>query len=211
MLNILKSLLKKILRSLFNRLFRTVNWFKFSIKQFFRFILPNFRIIITKRIIYSEMPVCNQKLLVTGLGKVEIGAKCTFGYKLGGRYFNGLVELQPIFPDSKIIIGNDIFTNNNLFISAGNLIKIGDDTLIGQGVTIIDMEAHGIDPTKRRQIGEIGKVIIGRNVWLGNNVTILKNSEIGDNTIVAAGAVVAGKFPTNTIIGGVPAKVIREI
>lgn len=54
-------------------------------------------------------------------------------------------------------------------------------------------------------------MIIGKNVWIGNNVTILKNSEVGDNTIIAAGAVVSGKFPANVIIGGVPAKTIKVL
>lgn len=75
----------------------------------------------------------------------------------------------------------------------------------------MDHEAHGVHPTERRKLGEIGKVIIGKNCWLGNNVTILKNSEIGENTIVATGAVVAGKFPANVIIGGVPAKIIKTL
>ena len=96
-------------------------------------------------------------------------------------------------------------------LCSANYIIIGDNTLIGQSVTILDHEAHGVAPDKRRQLGEIGKVIIGKNVWLGNNVIILKNSEIGDNTIVAAGAVVLGKFHANVIIGGVPAKIIKNL
>lgn len=102
-------------------------------------------------------------------------------------------------------------TNNNIFICAANYIDIGDDTLIGQYVTVMDHEAHGIDPEKRRLIGQIGTVKIKKNVWIGNNVTILKNSEIEENTIIAAGAVVSGKFPKNVIIGGIPAKVIKGI
>ena len=75
----------------------------------------------------------------------------------------------------------------------------------------MDFEAHGIKASERRELGEIGKVSIGKNVWIGNNVTILKNTEIGENTIVAAGAVVSGTFPSNVIIGGVPAKIIRKL
>jgi len=159
----------------------------------------------------GSQPVCNQKTMITGCGIVEIGNQCTFGYKPGGFHRHGCIEFQPRTHDSIIKIGNNINTNNNIFVCSSNYIEIGDNTLIGQYVTIMDFEAHGIAPDKRRQLGEIGKIIIGRNVWLGNNVTILKNSEIGDNTIVAAGAVVSGKFPTNVIIGGVPAKVIKSL
>ena len=50
---------------------------------------------------------------------------------------------------------------------------------------------------------------IGGNVWIGNNVIILKNSSIGDNSIIAAGAVVSGSFHANVVIGGVPAITIK--
>ena len=65
----------------------------------------------------------------------------------------------------------------------------------------MDFEAHGKQPDKRLEMGETGSIIIGRNVWIENNVTILKNSEIGENTIVATGAVVSGKFGANLIVG----------
>jgi acetyltransferase-like isoleucine patch superfamily enzyme len=159
----------------------------------------------------DKYPICEQKTLITGLGVVEIGSNCTFGYKLGGFHRGGSIEIQPRYKGSKIKIGNNVTTNNNLFFCAANYIEIGDDSLIGQNVCIMDHEAHGIDPAKRRQLGEIGSVVIGQNVWLGNNVSILKNSEIGDNTIVATGAVVSGKFPANVIIGGVPAKIIKGL
>jgi acetyltransferase-like isoleucine patch superfamily enzyme len=76
---------------------------------------------------------------------------------------------------------------------------------------MMDFEAHGIEPENRRTLGQIGKVIIGRNVWIGNNVTILKNSRIGDNSIIATGAVVSGAFPNNAILGGIPAKILKDI
>lgn len=94
---------------------------------------------------------------------------------------------------------------------AAKYIEIGDNTRIGQNVTIMDHEAHGLDPLNRAKIGEIGEVILGKNVWVGNNVIILKDTVIGENTIVAAGAVVKGTFPKNVIIGGIPAKVIKTL
>ncbi len=180
-------------------------------KRLFNFILPNISILIRKRVYYKKYPVCNQKTLLTGTGKITIGKNCVFGYKPGGFFRGGSVELQSRFSRSEIEIGDSTATNNNVFICAANRVEIGAETLIGQNVCIMDFDAHGIDPNKRKKIGEIGVVVIGRNVWIGNNVIILKNSFIGDNSVVAAGAVVTGEFPPNTIIGGVPAKVIKNL
>ena len=201
----------RLIYGLYYRIFHPAKWIGIYRKRIFKFIIPNLSKIIKKKVKFTNYPICNQKLLVTGLGRVQIGANCTFGYKLGGNFYRGLIEIQPRYQESKIIIGSNIFTNNNVMFCAANFIEIGDDTLIGQGVTIMDYEAHSIDPLKRRELGKIGKVMIGKNVWIGNNVTILKNTEIGENTIIAAGAVVSGRFPANIIIGGVPAKVIKSL
>ncbi len=181
------------------------------LKPFLNFWFPNLRFFIQKRIKHKGKVICNQKTLFTGLGTIHIGKNCVFGYKLGGFFRGGSVELQPRYKNAIIKIGDNIATNNNIFLCAANYIEIGSDTLIGQNVTIMDFEAHGIDPKKRKEVGDIGKVILGKNIWIGNNVTILKNTTIGDNTIIAAGAVVKGDFPSNVIIGGVPAKVIKKL
>ncbi len=177
----------------------------------FFFIIPNLSCIISGRLIKQGWPSIDQKTFVTGEGLVEIGKACSFGYKPGGFHRGGSIELQARYHVAFIKIGENVATNNNVFICAAGYIEIGDDTLIGQYVTIMDFEAHGTAPDKRRQIGEVGKIIIGKNVWIGNNVVILKNSEIGNNTIIAAGAVVSGKFPENVIIAGVPAKIIKSL
>lgn len=160
---------------------------------------------------YISIPIFQQKTIISGKGTVKIGEKCGFGYKTGGFWRNGSIEIQPRYKEAQIIIGNYVHTNNNIFICSLNKIIIGKNTRIGQNVTIMDFEAHNTDPLLRSKIGEIGYVDIGDNVWIGNNVTILKNSSIGENTIIATGAVVRGDFPANKIIGGIPAKVIKSI
>jgi len=173
---------------------------------------PNYYAIYKKRIsLKLRAPLCNQYTIVSGKGKLIIGGGCEFGFKLGGRFRYGSIEIQPRYKNAVVIIEDRVSTNNNLFICAAKYIEIGQSTVIGEAVTIMDHEAHGIAPDLRRQIGEIGEVKIGKNVWIGNNVIILKNSFIGDNTIIAAGAVVSGTFPSDVIIGGIPAKVIRNI
>lgn len=173
------------------------------------FTLPN----LFTRAKYScqTLPNCNQRTEITGIGKVIIGANCIFGTKLGGFWRKGNIEFQVRYKNAEIIIGDKVATNNNIFLCAANKISIGNNTLIGQGVVMMDFEAHGMAINERNKLGEIGVVEIGKNVWVGNNVTILKNSKIGDNTIVAAGAVVSGSFPENVIIGGIPAKIIKKL
>lgn len=180
-------------------------------KQLFYFILPNLSFLCSGRLNKESLPKCDQKTFLTGPGTIKIGKNCSFGYKPGGFHRGGSVELQTRHNHAIIKIGNNVSTNNNIFLCAADYIEIGDDTLIGQYVTIMDFESHGTEPEKRRQIGEVGKIIIADNVWIGNNVVILKNSEIGNNTIIAAGAIVSGKFPADVIIGGIPAKIIKSI
>ena len=186
-------------------------WCRFYNLTFY-FFIPNLRVILGRRIKFSyNIPSFDQITLFNGQGVVEIGKNCSFGFKRGGFHRGGSIELQARYKNSKIKLGNRIATNNNVFMCAANYIEVGDEVFIGQNVCLMDFEAHGVMPNKRREIGEIGQVIVGNNVWIGNSVTILKNSEIGENSIVAAHAVVNGKFPNNVIIGGVPAKIIKKI
>jgi acetyltransferase-like isoleucine patch superfamily enzyme len=153
-----------------------------------------------------------QKMIISGSGSLKIGEDCFFGYKKGGYFYKGACELQPRYKNSKIIIGKNVRTNNNLFICCADEVSIGDDTLIGEGVMIIDHDAHGIKPSERRNnIGKISSVILGKNVWIGSRVTILRGTKIGDNSVIGAGSIVKGEFPDNAIIAGSPAKVIKKI
>lgn len=169
------------------------------------------KLLLKQVIVKDNAPICNQKTFFTGLGKIQINKQCKFGYKQGGFFRGGSIEFQARYKDAEILIGEGVSTNNNIFVCAANYISIGDKTLIGQNVTIMDHEAHGIAPGERNKLGTVGTVRIGNNVWIGNNVTVLKNSEIGENSIIATGAVVSGLFPSNVIIGGVPAKIIKNI
>ena len=177
----------------------------------FKYYLCNLNNLFLKKIRWEKTPFINQRLIIEGSGMVEIGKKCVFGYRYGGRYRYGCIELQSRHKNSLIKFGSDISTNNNLFISCSNHVEIGSNTLIGERVTIFDYEAHSVLPDKRRTVGEFGKVIIGENVWIGSNVIILKNTFIGDNSVIAAGSIVNGDFPENVIIGGIPARVIKNI
>lgn len=152
-------------------------------------------------------------VLVEGLGKVSVAAGVEFGFQSDLNFWNSHIFLNPKNADSSISIGeNTIVCNNFSAVSEGPGIQIGANVLIGSSVCIYDSDFHEIDPAHRLDgVPKMGKVVIEDNVWIGDRVTILKGSRIGKNSVVAAGAVVSGEFPSNVVIGGVPAKVIREI
>lgn len=108
-----------------------------------------------------------------------------------------------------INIGKNVFINFDCTFLALGGITIEDDVLIGPKVNLIT-ESHPLNPKERK--GLIGKpILIKKNAWIGANATILLGVTIGENAIVAAGAVVSKDVPDNTIIGGIPAKIIKEI
>ena len=127
-------------------------------------------------------------------------------------------EVDPsfrMFPPFYTDFGKNIHLGKNVFINSAcqfqdqGGIFIGDNCLIGPGTMIATLN-HYPDP-ERRQGMTHAPVVIGKNVWTGAHVTILPGVTIGDNAIVAAGAVVAKDVPADTIVGGVPAKAIKSI
>ena len=111
----------------------------------------------------------------------------------------------------KIHIGNNFTGNYNLTILDIREVYIGDNVMIGPN-TLITTVGHPLTPMGRRQhLGIAKPVTIGNDVWIGGNVTILPGITIGNNVVVAAGAVVTKDVPDNTLVGGVPAKKIKDI
>ena len=88
-------------------------------------------------------------------------------------------------------------------------VTLGDGCQIGHNVVFATLD-HGIAPAERRTTVP-APIVLGRNVWVGSNATILRGVTIGDNAVVAAGAVVAKDVEANTIVGGVPARLLRRI
>lgn len=106
-------------------------------------------------------------------------------------------------------IGKNVFINHACsFLDMGG-ITLEDHVLLGPKVNLIT-ENHPVDPANRRAL--ICKpIVIKRNAWIGAAATILPGVTIGENAIVAAGAVVSRDVPANTVVGGVPAKFIKTI
>lgn len=110
-----------------------------------------------------------------------------------------------------IHIGNDFTGNFNLTILDIREVYIGNHVMIGPN-TLITTVGHPLSPKARRgYMAHAEPVRIGNDVWIGGNVTILPGITIGNNVVIAAGAVVTKDVPDNSLVGGVPAKLIKKL
>jgi len=186
---------------------------------------------------YFDISSLNNMLLIFGKSKIikdkkseiEIYGKAYIGFPMISKFYMGLnystllnincnsrlilnnnVRLGP---ETKIVVdkGGSIFIGENTYFSAENKIvcynniRIGNNCAISWGVNIMDNDGKSIDG--RNYLGDIN---IGDECWIGAGATILRNTKIGEGSIVAANAVVKGIFPEKCIIAGNPAKIIKE-
>ena len=132
--------------------------------------------------------------------------------KLTGREFSeGAYMFPPFYTDcgKNLKIGRNVFINSCCQFQDQGGIAIGDGTLIGPKTVIATLNHHQ-NPNKRANL--IPKPVkIGKNVWIGANATILPGATIGDGAVIAAGALVSKDVEANTVVGGVPAKLIKRI
>lgn len=122
---------------------------------------------------------------------------------------------EKFYPE--IIIGDNVSIQKDCHIGAINKIILGDNVLLASKVFISD-HSHGeitkealLLPPSQRRLYSKGPVVIEDNVWLGENVVVLPGVTIGENSIVGANAVVTKSIPKNSVVGGNPARVIREL
>ncbi|AVK63805.1 transferase [Lactobacillus sp. CBA3606] len=116
-------------------------------------------------------------------------------------------------------VGDDVFINGNCTFQDSNRITLGDRVVIAPD-TKLYCGGHALDARQRFGTRADGSkylitmtkpITIGSDVWIGGNVTIIGGVHIGNNVVVGAGAVVVKDVPDNTIVGGVPAKVIKPL
>lgn len=132
--------------------------------------------------------------------------------KLTGENVDSTFELLPPFYTDfgkNIRVGKNVFINSAcVFMDRGG-ITIGDNVLIAPQVKLVTT-AHPLETEKRR--ATISKQItIANNVWIGIGATIMPNVSIGENSVVGAGAVVTKNVPPNTVVAGIPAKIIKNL
>lgn len=151
-----------------------------------------------------------------GKSTLEIGSSCiiksSFLSNLVGLNHRTIIVTRT--DEAEIIIGNNVGISGAT-IYARKSIYIGDNTLIGGNVKILDNDFHPLEFEARNKnlINHIKakEIIIEKNCFIGCNSIILKGTKIGEGSIVGAGSVVCGEFPKNSVIAGNPAKVIKTL
>ena len=117
----------------------------------------------------------------------------------------------PFYTDygHNIKIGERVFINSNVMMVELGGITIEDDVLIGPGAYLLSVN-HGLKPKRRKEL-ELKPVLIKKNAWIGARATICPGVIVGENAVIPAGAVVTKGVPKNTVVPGVPAKIIKKI
>ncbi|WP_097057897.1 acyltransferase [Alloalcanivorax xenomutans] len=118
-----------------------------------------------------------------------------------------------VYHADNLSIGDKVSLNDNFWCNARGGVCIGDDTIIGPNVIIHSANHRYSEPGRliREQGHTLREVDVGRNVWIGANVTILPGVHISDKVVIAAGAVVNKKIREPGIYAGVPAKKIKDL
>jgi len=138
--------------------------------------------------------------------------RALFSELIGQKVDDSFILIPPFYTTggSDIRVGRNVFVNQNCtFYDLGGL-HIADDVLIGPNVSLIT-SGHPVEPSKRHAGVTAKPIVIEKNVWIAAGATIIGGVTIGENSVVAAGSVVTKDVPSNTLVGGNPAQVIRSI
>lgn len=178
---------------------------------FYKIFLKFMKVRYGKGLLLKGVPlIVNKKGAEMEFGK-NVVIKSSFLSNLVGLYQRTVIVTRT--SEASVKIGNNVGISGAT-IYARNRIEIGDNTCIGGNTKILDNDFHPLEAEARNndikeQIGT-RPVFIGKNCFIGCNALILKGTELGDNCVVGAGAVVSGKFEADSVIAGNPAKVLRR-
>lgn len=133
-------------------------------------------------------------------------------------YYKTAVGVQSFSP--RLVVEDDVALSDFVHISCVDHVRVGAGTLIGSKVYIGDhshgstssdeVENHAAWGPRQRPLADISAIHIGKNCWIGDGAVILAGTQLGDNCIIAANSVVKGEFPANLIVGGIPARKLKD-
>jgi acetyltransferase-like isoleucine patch superfamily enzyme len=159
-------------------------------------------------------PICYQPLQLTGNGTIKFDLNVRIGVFPSPMFFSTYAYIEARNSDASVHVGENTWINNNFTaIAEHTSITIGANCLIGSNVEILDSDFHGMKISERRlsRPESAASVVIGNDVFIGNNAVILKGVTVGDGAVISNRALVVSDVPARTIVGGVPAKFIRAI
>jgi acetyltransferase-like isoleucine patch superfamily enzyme len=190
-------------------LFRGLKWFLYLKKPKMSMLGKRVSVFNSPQVKFGKFLKLGNDVHLHALGKEGI----IIGHNVGIGAFSRIVVSSSMNNIGTFVkIGNNVGIGEYAYLGGAGGLKIGDDCIIGQYfschpenhvVTNIHMEIRHQGVTRKG-------ISIGKNCWIGSKVTILDGVEIGEGCIVAAGAVVTKSFPENSIIGGVPAKLLKS-
>lgn len=132
---------------------------------------------------------------------------CRLGYTIG----EGTKIVGPISVYGNLKIGKNCWIGKDFSVNGNGCVEIGDNCDLGPEVAF-QTGGHGIgDETRRAGIGESYRQVVGNGTWIGSRVSVINNTQIGNACVVAACSCVTKDVPDNCLVGGVPAKIIREL
>jgi acetyltransferase-like isoleucine patch superfamily enzyme len=152
------------------------------------------------------------RVLILGNGTIEIGMRfhCVSDRRRSLITLYSPVQLTA-FDSGSIAIGDNVGLNGTA-ITSSKRISIGDETMIAPNTIIVDTDFHNAWPPEQRWStrDEGAEISIGKRVWIGMNVTILKGVKIGDNSVIAAGSVVVHDIEADCLAAGNPARKVKS-
>lgn len=188
------------------------NRYRWALRSFFQKVrIFKFRVLSDRSNCKSRAHVI-QPVLTIGKGDFKFGS-CRLGNWPSPFYFSGYIHIEARSQSASIFIEDGVHINNNATIIAERCsIHIESNTLIGVEFTVYDSDFHELNPEKRMNgAPSCASVRIGRNVFIGSRVLVLKGVHIGDDSVIAAGTVVTKDVPPRSVVAGNPGKIIRVL
>lgn len=176
----------------------------FTIKRVFSGIVR----LLTARVVALACKKTGRMVTVRGLPRIEGEGDIILGNYV--KIWSHISKTQlSVGKNATLYIGDHSFINTGVIISVRSKVSIGAHCQIANQVIIMDNDFHGVEDRDKPE--SPSPISIGDHVWLATRCIILRGVNIGEGAVVAAGAVVTRDVPPYTLVGGVPAKVIRTL
>lgn len=156
---------------------------------------------------YTSMFLVNRILVGTRF----FSAKRSLLRSAGNQIGENTKVVGPLYNTGKLCIGNNCWIGKNLTVHGNGTVRIGDNCDIAPDVTFLT-GGHRVGSAEHRAgLGETYHIAVGNGAWIGARATVTMNTAIGDGAVIAACACVIRDVPDNTLVGGVPARMIKEL